>query len=148
MSAQRSRAVAGSLLGGVLGGILGVVLGVIVSNASAEAEHQRNVQSGNPLAVFDFCGGIFSVLIGAGIGGILGAIAGSALGAGLVSRHSERPSPESTFPHSEPSAPEGRGRIESAAAAAESPEAELVRLRQRVAELERKNEAEQKGQSG
>jgi hypothetical protein len=81
-------------------------------------------------SVFDGCFGFLGMLIGAGAGagGIIGGVGGSVLGAGLASGEVKAGSQASIAVQQKPA-----GLVDPPT---ESPEGELARSRQRVAELE------------
>lgn len=130
MADEPVKAMGGGCVGGLLGAFLGVVIGGLVGPVIVTS---KNDLRGNPdpfaqqvSGLFDGCFGFVGMLLGAGIGGIVGGIGGSVLGAGLASRAST-------------TQPEARASKSDAAPApkpTESPDAELARLKERVAELE------------
>jgi hypothetical protein len=128
----------GGCLGGLIGALLGVALGGFIGSVATGSSHPVEVPKGagavetgaalvQPL--FDGCGAFFAMLLGAGIGGIIGGIGGSVLGAVLAAKAS------STLTEGSPSVKSSTHVPEPAT---ESPDAELARLKGRVAELEAK----------
>ena len=125
MSGQRIRAVSGSCLGSVLGGVLGVLLGYVITIASVESHIEEQEKAGDPFVGFYFCFGGFAALFGTGVGGIVGAITGATLGAGVATLRSQSAPAEDQPPA-------------ASATADQSTDTELARLRERIAELEKK----------
>lgn len=135
MGDKPARAMGGSCLGGIVGAVLGIAIGGFIGPVIAKSNNDlRN--NPDPAAkqlsgLFDGCFGFFGLLLGVSIGGVVGGIGGSVLGAGLAMQDSGRPTPQS------PSSQYVRlaGLSEPFP---ESPELELARLKERIAELEGK----------
>lgn len=152
MAGERATAMGGGCLGGLLGAILGIMIGWGIGSVITSSDNgPRNVPSHNgtkdirnvPVEVaagavatgFEILAMVVARVVCAGIGGIIGGIGGSVVGAGLASKSSTR-LPQARYPDydSEPAnLPELR---------TESSEAELARLKERVAELEGKKRNE------
>ena len=133
------KAMGGGCLGGLLGAFLGIVTGGFVGPVLATT---TNDLRGNPdpfakqaSGLFDGCFGFIGMWLGAGIGGMIGGIGGSVLGAGLAARGS-------STPRGERRSVRGSGSASLPKPPPESPDAELARLKDRVAELEEKNRKE------
>jgi hypothetical protein len=135
-------------VGGVLGGILGVILTFAIASASVDAKRRENEKNSNPLAALDLCSAFIVVPLIAGLGGIVGAVAGAALGAGLATKKAVPSSGISSVPIPPSSAGESDVGATAAAAAPESAEEELARLRERIAELERQKRTGEPGDRG
>jgi hypothetical protein len=128
----------GGCLGGLIGAFLGAVIGgSIIAVADSMSSRPPAPTDGNGVEGLtwlitsgaDRIGFYIAMLYGAGIGGIIGGIGGSVLGAGLAARVSntlteELPSLKDSRPADVPEPP------------IESTDAELARLKERVAELE------------
>jgi hypothetical protein len=118
--------------GGVCGAFLGMVIGGFIGPLIATSNHRdlrANRDARDPMAksmseIFDGCGAFFGMLVGIGAGGIVGGIGGSVLGSGLAARNSN---PDVKEPPSEKDA-------------TQSPDSELARLKERIAELEAKKQ--------
>jgi len=141
----------GGCLGGLIGAFLGVVIGGFIGGnldtstprPRADVEKSggskaRNIQEGTAEVVGNLASGIAEVsaaltrtVLGAGIGGIVGAIGGAVLGAGMAAKDSSAREKElaSGIAWRAGIVPERP---------IESPDAELARLKARVAELEAK----------
>jgi hypothetical protein len=113
MPDKRLKATVDGCLGGLVGAPLGIVIGGFVGNTMV------------PYGI----SGFFAMLLGAGLGGIIGGIGGSAFGASLSAKGSNTPA--ATLP-----ARKDAGSALPPEPLLESPEAELARLKKRVAELE------------
>jgi hypothetical protein len=131
MKDNQGGAVGGSVLGGVIGGVLRVLVGGAIGSASF-----GNNPTNTPLDLIDPCLGFFGLLIGVGIGGVIGAIGGSAIGAGIATQSRDT---ESGITPDTAIAPA----LDSSESLTDSTEAELIRLRQRVAELEERKRREE-----
>jgi hypothetical protein len=133
MTDEPVKAMGGGCLGGLLGAVLGIVIGGFVGPVIATSKNDlRN--NPDPFAkqvsgAFDGCAGFFGMLFGAGIGGIIGGVGGSVLGAGLAAKASSTPKDEP--PRANDCRPANGSEPPT-----ESPDAELARLRARVAEFE------------
>jgi hypothetical protein len=138
-------------LGGLVGAFLGVVIGGLIGAVATPESPRPPVEvpiGGGDLNVTPLINASTAaagMLLGAGMGGIIGGLAGSVLGAGLAARAS------STFTEELRSVPAPRPparlRLQGSRPAnvpelpKESPDAELARLKGRVAELEAKKSA-------
>jgi len=121
-------------LGGLLGAILGILIGgvvgpVIATSGNDNLRSQNDPMAKNVSSMFDACFGFAGMLIGAGIGGTIGGISGAVFGAGFAARTEgteteEGSAVEDVRPANTPEPP------------TESPEAELRRLKERIAELD------------
>lgn len=123
MAYKPAKAISGGLLGGRCGALAGFAIGAAVEYTKTSSRVSPSIGIGpvdDVAGVFDACSGFFGVLLGAGVGAILGGVGGSVLGAGLGARASRRAS-------------SGRAGY----APVETPEEEVARLRQRLADLER-----------
>jgi hypothetical protein len=123
-----------------MGAFLGVVIGgsiVAAADSMSPPPPAPSGESAIEAATFLLLQGANGIaftgamLCGAGIGGIIGGIGGSVLGAGVAARAS------STLARDFPS-PMGSSPADVPEPALESPDAELARLKERVAELEAK----------
>ena len=124
----------GGCLGGLIGAFLGVVIGGHLVSASQESTHEVRGQNLPEMALdvgAHLVGDFFAMLMGAGIGGTMGGIGGSVLGAGLAAKASSRRTEEPPSVKTSRSANGSEPR-------AESSDAELARLKERVTELETK----------
>lgn len=128
MSNQQGRAIGGSCLGGVLGCVFGILLGAAIgSRAHSDLPKNSPIDPG----LVDSFLGFLGMIGGASVGGILGAIGGSVLGAGLATRWRNTEAaamPDRYLPRA----------MEPPPSAQESSQAELDRLKARIAELEEK----------
>lgn len=129
----------GGCFGGIVGAILGVVIGGVVGPLIATS-HNELRNNPDPAAkqvsgMIDACSGFFGLLIGFGVGGIVGGIGGSVLGAGLAARGSSPPTEKP--PSQDETGPAWLSELPS-----ESPDSELARLKERIAELERKKQGD------
>jgi len=131
MSDNQGRAVGGSCLGGLLGGVLGIAAGAAIGGAGFEDK------TGTPLDLINPCLGAFGALMGAALGGVLGAVFGSVMGAAMATSRSDED--EESAAKTDAPAVETAGQSDSAP---ESPDAELARLKERIAELEEKKRRE------
>jgi hypothetical protein len=116
----------GSCLCGLSGALLCVILGGCIGNVVAPEPFYRSGLQ--PSWLWDDQVLVY-VVVFAGIGGVIGGIGGSVVGAGLAAKASssgtaELPSAAGPIPAGVPEPP------------TESPDAELARLKERVAELE------------
>ncbi len=121
-------------LGGLLGAILGMMIGGFIGPVIATSGNDMNRSSNDPMAknvssMFDACGSFVGLVLGSGIGGIIGGIGGAVFAAGFAARTkgTEREvdsAAEDVRPANTPEPP------------SESPEAELRRLKERIAELD------------
>jgi hypothetical protein len=139
MAGERAKTIAGGCLGGLTGAFLGVLIGGYISDVTNDRS-SRPVEikggGGNAYAegaemAFGFAAAlgeasaaIGRIFVGAGIGGIIGGIGGSVLCASLAARATSTEPP------------------------AESPDAELARLKDRVAELEAQNRPDDRFKEG
>lgn len=137
-SSRPGRVVAGGGVGGLLGGVLGVVLGAVLGGSIGgnQLQTRQSGPSNDPayksfdtlfLKPADACVGFFGMLLGVGIGaaigGVAGSVGGSMMGSMLASAGGKTGQP--------PPAPAQNHAKESA-------EAEVARLKARIAELEKK----------
>jgi len=128
----------GGCLGGLIGAFLGVVIGGFIVSVSQESTHEVRGKNLPEMALnvsAHLVGDFFAMLMGAGIGGIMGGIAGSVLGAGLAAKASSRRTEEPPSVKTSRSANGSEPR-------AESSDAELARLKERVTELETKKRSD------
>jgi hypothetical protein len=133
----------GAFLGVVIGGFIGGSLDTSTSHprvgvGKGEGSKAKNIQEGTAevvgtlaLGFAEVSAALVQMVLCAAIGGIIGALGGSVLGAGLAAKASsahtrELPSGTVWRPGIEPERP------------IESPDAELARLKERIAQLEAK----------
>jgi len=121
-------------LGGLLGAILGILIGgfigpVIATSGNDNLRSQNDPMAKNVSSMFDACGSFVGLVLGSGIGGIIGGIGGAVFGAGLAARTKGTETEEE-------SAVEDVRPANTLEPPTESPEAELRRLKERIAELD------------
>jgi hypothetical protein len=126
MPSNVNRAAGASLACGLIGGVIGLGFGAAVGPMLAGIDMHSEPQ--NIFEGFSACFGSFFMLVGAGVGGIIGGIAGATLGATLAAKEDTEldPTKSTTAPANTDPA---------------NANAELTRLRQRVAELEEQVES-------
>jgi len=125
MSDKPTEVMGSGCAGGSLGAVLGILIGGFVGPQIAIGN--------NHLHAFDACVGFLGMLLGAAIGGIVGGIGGSVFGAGLAAKSSSTPTEELPFVMDASSA-------ELPERPTESPDTELARLKERIAELEEREQ--------
>jgi hypothetical protein len=140
MANRPVKTMGGGCLGGLIGAFVGVVIGGFIGSVCYQSPDPVEVRAGAPdweLAAGFAAGGLnvagafFMIVLGAGIGGIIGGVGGSVLGAGMAAKASRTPMEEP------PSVKASRS-ANGSEPPAESPDAELARLKERVTELEAK----------
>ena len=127
MAGERAKTIAGGCLGGLIGAFLGIVIGGFIGSAIPGKSSQpveikggggntyaegAEMAFGLAAGIGEAAAAIARIFVGAAIGGIIGGIGGSVLCASLTTRATSTEPP------------------------AESTDAELARLKERVAELE------------
>ena len=138
MANQPVKIMGGGCLGGLIGAFLGVVIGGYIVSVSQESTHEVRGQNLPEMALdvgAHLVGEVLAMLMGAGIGGIIGGIGGSVLGTGLAAKASSRRTEEPPSVKTSRSANGSEPR-------AESSDAELARLKERVTELEAKKRSD------
>lgn len=113
--AGTNRTAGAALVCGLIGGVVGLGIGGAIGPVLAGIDMPSDPK--NPFELFNACFGSFFMLVGAGVGGIVGGIAGATFGATLVAQEDAELQAERNAPPA-------------------NTNAELDRLRQRVAELE------------
>jgi hypothetical protein len=138
MRHEPAKTMGGGCLGGLVGAFLGVVLGGFIGSVAAPEPTPTELPIGKGEFAFgeavarpigERLEAVLRVVVCAGIGSVIGGIGGAVVGAGLAAKASSIGTAE--LPSAAGSIPAGVSEPP-----AESPDAELARLKERVAELE------------
>jgi len=142
MSNHTGGVVGGSCLGGIIGCMAGIGIGALLGMTwlAPTPRETKDMKPEEALAgcLGDMIAPIIAPIFWGGIGGIIGAVAGSALGAGIASRLGTVTKPQGLDATTALTVAGNQRSSTMPPPMPESPETELNRLRERIAELEQK----------
>jgi hypothetical protein len=127
------KAMGSGCFGGLLGAILGIVIGgfigpVIATSGNGKFRSLNDPMAKNVSGMIDACGSFVGLVLGSGLGGIIGGIGGAVFGTGFAARTKGTGTEEAAVEDVRPA--------NTLEPPTESPEAELRRLKERIAELD------------